>query len=184
MLTLQNKLAGLIPLNRSPSLSHEAAVELFPKIVTTNWDLLFEDAYRGTAQRWQKLVADTDADNLNAGSRALLKIHGCASQPASLIATSEQFETYHLTHPRLLKRVGELLGSYPALFVGYGLSDEHIRRVVSTACTQRGDRAYRSYVVGFFDEVRTNLLRKRHFEVIQADASSFLPRLAARVRQA
>ncbi|MCY2953485.1 MAG: SIR2 family protein, partial [Planctomycetota bacterium] len=182
LLTLQNKLAALIPQDRPPSLSHVAAVKLFPKIVTTNWDLLFEEAYRGTEPPWQKLVADTDADNLNAGSRALLKIHGCASQPASLIATSKQFETYHLTHPRLLKCVGQLLEGYPTLFVGYGLGDEHIRRVVSTAAHLRGDRAYRLYVVGFFDDVRANLLRKRQFEVIQADASSFLPRLAARVR--
>jgi hypothetical protein len=43
---LVNEIAALIPTNVAATKGHVAAVEGFRFIVTTNWDLLFEEAYR------------------------------------------------------------------------------------------------------------------------------------------
>lgn len=182
-ITLVNLLAALIPQNAIPLQSHVAAVKAFRFIVTTNWDLLFEAAYRQIGQGYQVLAGEDDAPNFNYDQHNLLKIHGSADRPLTLIATSEDYENYPDTHRQLLDRVADLLWNNAVLFVGYGLRDEHVRRLLARIRRQRGEWARRAYAVmgkRFDDEVRTRLLDKRNIEVLPYDAEGFLPELAAR----
>jgi SIR2-like domain len=128
---LVDRLAALIPQDREPQESHIAAVKTFRFIVTTNWDLLFESAYRKIAQHYQVLSHESDAAMFNYDQHNLLKIHGSADRPATLVATTDDYENYSETHARLLDRVTELLNNNTVLFVGYGLRDEHIRHLLS-----------------------------------------------------
>jgi hypothetical protein len=48
--------ASFIPQNVQPWRSHLAAVSAFRFIITTNWDLLFEAAYRQIGQRYHVLI--------------------------------------------------------------------------------------------------------------------------------
>jgi NAD-dependent SIR2 family protein deacetylase len=177
---LVNELAGLIPKNAAPSKGHAAAVESFRFIITTNWDLLFEGAYKEIGQGYQVLASEEDAPNFNYDQHNLLKIHGSIDRPLTLIATTDDYESYADTHPGLLERVGDLLNNNTVLFVGYGLRDEHVRRLLATIRRKRGEWSRRAYAVGFFDEVRTKLLESRDIQVIAADAQEFLPELAQR----
>lgn len=182
-IALVNRLASLIPQNAMPLQGHIATVKAFRFIVSTNWDLLFEAAYRQIGQGYQVLVSEADAPNFNYDQHNLLKIHGSADRPLTLIATSEDFENYPDTHPQLLDRVGDLLWNNTVLFVGYGFRDEHVRRLLARIRRQRGEFARRAYAVMgemFHDEVRTRLLEKRNIEVLPYDAEYFLPELAAR----
>jgi hypothetical protein len=182
-ITLVNLLAALIPQDAIPLQSHVAAVKAFRFIVTTNWDLLFEAAYRRIGQGYQVLAGEEDAPNFNYDQHNLLKIHGSADRPLTLIATSEDYENYPDTHRQLLDRVADLLWNNTVLFVGYGLRDEHVRRLLARIRRQRGEWARRAYAVmgkSFDDEVRTRLLDKRNIEVLPYDAEDFLPELAVR----
>jgi SIR2-like domain len=78
----------------------------------------------------------------------------------------------------VLNCVSELLSGRTVLFVGYGLRDEHIRRLLSAIRRKRGNWARKAYAVGFYDEVRTKLLASRGIEAITATADDFLPELA------
>lgn len=178
---LVNELAARIPRNTVPSKGHTAAVESFRFIITTNWDLLFEGAYNGIGQGHQVLSSEGDAPNFNYDQHNLLKIHGSIDHPLTLIATTDDYESYADTHPGLLEKVGDLLNNNTVLFVGYGLRDEHMRRLLATIRRKRGEWDRRAYAVGFFDEVRTKLLGSRNIQVIEADAQEFLPELAKRV---
>jgi hypothetical protein len=176
---LVDLLASLIPQNRKPQGSHIAAVKAFRFIVTTNWDLLFESAYGKIKQRYQVLSQESDAVMFNYDQHNLLKIHGLADRPATLIATTDDYENYADTHPGLpLGKVTELLDNNTVLFVGYGLRDEHIRHLLSRIRRNRQQWTKRAFAVGFFDEVRTKLLASRQIEAIHADADEFLTRLA------
>jgi hypothetical protein len=179
-ISLVNRLAELFPQHATPLPSHVAAVELFRFICTTNWDTLFEAAYRQVGQGYQLLVRDDDAPNFNYDQHNLLKIHGSVDQPLTLIATTDDYESYPDTHARLLSRVAELVHSNTVLFVGYGLRDEHLRRLLSRIRREKGPWSQKSFVVGYFDEVRTRLLESRGMQVIEADAGDFLPELAKR----
>lgn len=177
---LVNEIAALIPTNVPPTKGHVAAVEGFRFIVTTNWDLLFEEAYRQIGQGYQVLSSEADAPNFNYDQHNLLKIHGSADRPLTLVTTTDDYESYADTHPRLLDRVADLLFNNAVLFVGYGLRDEHVRRLLSRVRRQRGDWARRAYAVGYYDEVRTKLLESRNIQVIEGDADDVLVELFAR----
>jgi SIR2-like protein len=175
--TLVDTLAGSIPQTIPPLASHLAAVAAFRFIVTTNWDLLFEQAYRQIGQRYHILMEEADAPMFNYDQHNLLKIHGSIDRPRSLVCTSADYEGYTDTHPQLLDRVENLLYNNTVLFVGHGLRDEHLRRLLSDIRRRRGDLQRRSYVVGMYDEVRTKLLESRKMQVIAEDAEVFIPAL-------
>lgn len=126
-ITLVDRLAALIPQDKEPQESHVAAVKTFRFIVTTNWDLLFEAAYRKINQHYQVLCQEADAPMFNYDQHNLLKIHGSADRPVSLVATTDDYENYAETHARLLDKVADLLENNTVLFVGYGLRDEHVQ---------------------------------------------------------
>jgi hypothetical protein len=176
-ITLVNKLASLIPTNVLPLKSHLAAVKAFRFIVTTNWDVLFERAYQTLSQGFQVLSRESDAPNFNYDQHNLLKIHGSADAPLTLVATSDSYENYPDTHKQLLDRTVDLLWNNTMLFVGYGLRDEHVRRLLARIRRERGDWARKAYAVGFYDQVRTRTLLKKNIEVLPYDAEVFLPAL-------
>jgi SIR2-like domain len=101
-------------------------------------------------------------------------------RPLTLIATTDDYEGYADTHPQLLDHVTDILHNNVVLFVGYGLRDEHVRRLLSKIRRTRGQWARKAYAVGFYDEVRSRLLDSRGIEAIEADAAEFLPELARR----
>ena len=188
-ISLVNLLAALIPQNADPTPSHVQAVKAFRFIITTNWDLLFEAAYRRIGQGYNILSSNEDAPNFNYDQHNLLKIHGSVDRPLTLIATSEDYESYVDTHDMLLDRVAELLNNNTILFVGYGLRDEHLRQLLTRIRRTRGDWARRAYAVGYFDEVRTRLLDKRDIEALRvarptnqyaSGLEDFMPDLVAR----
>jgi hypothetical protein len=174
---LVDLLAGLIPQNVLPLRSHITAVKTFRFIVTTNWDLLFESAYQKIKQRYQILMEEADAPMFDYDQHNLLKIHGSIDRPRSLVCTTADYEGYPDTHQQLLERVADLIYNNTVLFVGHGLRDEHLRRLLYQIRRKRGELQRRNYVVGFYDEVRTRLIENRKMQVIQADAEVFLPKL-------
>jgi hypothetical protein len=178
-MSLVVQLAGLIPQNKEPQDSHIAAVKAFRFIVTTNWDLLFEAAYKKINQHYHVLSQESDSPMFSYDQHNLLKIHGSADRPMTLIATTDDYESYAETHEQLLDRVAELLKNNTVLFVGYGLRDEHVRHLLSRIRRKRGQWTKRAFAVGYFDEVRTKLLASRQIETIEADADEFLTKLAA-----
>ena len=178
--TLAFKLAELIPQNATPLESHVAAVQMFRFIVTTNWDLLFESAARQVGTNYHVLSENADAPAFNFDQHNLLKIHGSVDKPRSLVATSDDYENYPDTHRELLDKVSALLASNTVLFAGYGLRDEHLRRLLARIRHQSGDWARSAYAIGFYDEVRTEVLLKRGIKVLEYDAAEVLPELAMR----
>jgi NAD-dependent SIR2 family protein deacetylase len=177
-IALADRLAALIPQDKEPQDSHVAAVKTFRFIVTTNWDLLFEAAYRKINQRYQVLSQDADAPMFNYDQHNLLKMHGSADRPVSLVATTDDYESYAESHARLLDKVAELLQNNTVLFVGYGLRDEHVRHLLSQIRRKNQQWTRKAFAVGFYDEVRTKLLASRQIEAISADADEFLTELA------
>jgi len=180
-IVLVNRIAALIPQNVSPLTSHLVAVKPFRFIVTTNWDLLFEAAYNQVGQGKQILSSEADVPNFSWDQHNLIKIHGTVDHPLTLVATTDDYESYPDTHPMMLDRMGDLFSNYTVLVVGHSLRDEHVRRLLSHIRRQRGEWAQKAYAVGYFDDVRSKLLATRKIETINASAEEFLPEL---IRQA
>jgi NAD-dependent SIR2 family protein deacetylase len=178
---LVNQIAAQIPQNATPTPAHILAVQLFRFIVTTNWDLLFEQAYRQVGQGYQVLSAESDAPNFSYDQHNLLKIHGSVDRPQTIVATTDDYEAYAETHKILLDRLADLLYTNTIVFVGYGLRDEHVRHLISTVRRERGAWARKAYAVGFFDPVRSVLLKSRDIVVIESTADEVLTEIQARL---
>ncbi len=172
--TLQRTLEILIPTGK-PTRAHEAAVRIFPTIITTNWDDLFERAFDAADIRFRVVVENKDTAVPSTEMSQLIKMHGTVRQPMTLIATTTQFAAYHLTHTAVLDRVVSLLHQKRPIFVGYGLRDEHIRRILAQAENQH---TLKGYAVGFYDEARTRLLASLGIQTIPIGANEFFDTVA------
>jgi hypothetical protein len=176
------RIAELIPKNATPLPSHLVAVEAFRFIITTNWDLLFEEAYRTAMPHYHRIVAESDVPGFNFDQHNLLKIHGSVDQPTSMVATTEDYEAYPDTHSGMLRCVADLVSNNTVLFVGYGIRDEHVRRLLAFVRRTRGQWSRRAYAIGFYDSVRTRALDRRNIEVLPYDAADVLPEIVRRAK--
>jgi hypothetical protein len=75
-------------------------------------------------------------------------------------------------------KIAELLHNNTVLYVGYGLRDEHIRRLLAIIRARRGVWAKKAYAVGFVDTVRAKVLDARKIQAINETADNILPQLA------
>lgn len=178
--TLVELIAEHIPQDAAPTPAHVAAAKMCRFIVTTNWDLLFEAACHQMGHKCNVLADESDAPAFNYDQHNLLKLHGSVDRPLTIVATTDDYESYADTHPQLLDRLGDMLYSNTVLFVGYGLRDEHVRRLLSAIRRKRGQWSRRAYAIGFYDEVRVKLLDSRRIQVIPASADEVLAELATR----
>lgn len=98
-------------------------------VITTNWDTLLEDHLKDL----EVFVGQQDV--LFATTQAvgeIYKIHGSITDPKSLIVTSEDYSFYWERNPYLIAKLLTMLVEHPVLFIGYGLGDAHINRMLES----------------------------------------------------
>jgi SIR2-like domain len=96
-------------------------------IITTNYDqfleLLFPD--------YQPIIGQ----KVIAGSAVLygelFKIHGCVSEPNSLVFTQQDYEVFIKKKKYLSAKLTTFFSEHPLLFIGYSASDQNIRGILS-----------------------------------------------------
>ena len=123
-------ISGLDRTSETASLSElEALAKVHVhSVVTTNWDTILEDALPDL----EVFVGQQDV--LFATTQAIgeiYKIHGSVTDPRSLTVTSEDYEEYWDRNPYLIAKLLTMLVEHPVLFLGYGLGDTHINRMLS-----------------------------------------------------
>lgn len=116
--------------NTSEDLSHELEVlkrANIDGVITTNWDCLIE-------QLFPKFTSFIGQDGLIAGRShgiaEIYKIHGCSTQPNSLILTSTDYQEYRRKNPYLSSKLLTIFIERPVIFLGYSLTDPHIAEIL------------------------------------------------------
>jgi len=140
---LQKALRRLMKTHSTPSIVHYLLAQLSQGVyVTTNYDTLFEKAWKAINDDKEPIVITTDSDfnkyNLDHNSieavdgRAIvLKIHGCANKgDEELILTRSQYRRHYRTNTVLFDAVRTLMLNKHMLFVGFGHRDPEITRLV------------------------------------------------------
>jgi hypothetical protein len=110
-------------------------------IVTTNLDLIIEQAYDDNTDRVQTLIpfvknGQPIETRLKAAHNGIqyLKLHGCISRaddtdiPFTL--GTEQYVVYNSNRDRLFARVSDYGAEFPFVFCGYSISDPHIQKLI------------------------------------------------------
>jgi hypothetical protein len=121
------------------SLAHAilAAIQV-KEVVTTNYDSLFEIA-SGNAQDTPLRVLPYDP--AQSGTRWILKLHGCVTQPKDIVLTRSDYLRYDEKRAALKGIVQALLITRHMLFVGFSLTDDNFHRIIEDVRKAvRGDR--------------------------------------------
>lgn len=109
-------------------------IELFKQlnvngIITTNWDLFLENIF----PQYTKFIGQKELlfAQLH-GALEIYKIHGCVSNPHSLVLTDEDYIEFEKKNSYLAAKLLTIFMEHPIIFIGYSLSDENIRNILTS----------------------------------------------------
>jgi hypothetical protein len=117
------------------------------EVVTTNYDDLFERASASICD-----VSVLPHRPQPKAPRWILKLHGCISDPASIVLTRQDYLRYAQHRQALAGIVQALLITRRLLFVGFGLGDDNFHRIA--------DEVRRAYPHG--ERIGTNVVIEDH----------------------
>ncbi|WP_454684488.1 SIR2 family protein [Ancylobacter moscoviensis] len=134
---LSAQLRGIFQIRPTPT--HEIYRDLLdmdPKtIITTNYDELLEfnftnysndrDAYSVSLHNQQKLLND-----IRSPIRSILKIHGCISDPSTVILDRSSYFRARRDNPSTFSIVSSLMTVNTVLFLGYSINDPDIQLIL------------------------------------------------------
>lgn len=111
---------------------YQAEIELLASskidgVITTNWDLFLESIFNEFS-----IFVGQDGlfSSRNHGIAEIYKIHGCSSEPNSLILTSEDYDLFRKKNPYLSSKLLTVFIEHPIIFLGYSLTDPHILEIL------------------------------------------------------
>ena len=93
-----------------------------PRLVTTNFDLLFEEAAKGIFDSEPEIFR-APALPLGRDFNGIVHVHGALNRPADMVLTDADFGRAYLTEGWARRFLVELFRSFPVLFVGYSHND-------------------------------------------------------------
>ena len=139
---LVTQITDAVDTGKEPSPVVRALAEMdFPIVITTNYDRLFEKALRSFDKEPVIRIYDPTDHQRTRDFRGLpkpnepwlFKMHGCVSNPASIVITDEDYIRFVMRmgdsedfHPVPLK-IRVQFKEWPTLFVGYSLLDYNLR---------------------------------------------------------
>ena len=131
-----------------PTRLHHDLMRLYPRsnsprIVTTNFDLLFEQASKGLFES-EPEVFNAPELPLGRNCEGIVHIHGTVNRPNGMVLTDKDFGHAYLTDGWAVQFLVELFQTFTVLFVGYSYSDA-ILNYLSRAL--RADNADRRFVL-------------------------------------
>jgi len=111
-------------------MSHEVELlgqlqEKMLTILTTNYDTFFEDI---VFRKHEKIIGQQVFKKSELGT--ILKIHGCVTEPESLVLTHRDYEQFKKRRKVLSAKILNLFTENPVIFMGYSVSDENIKSIL------------------------------------------------------
>lgn len=132
-----------------PGRVHEEFCRLpFPRVVTTNFDFLLEQAYSRVGKYCLPLVLEDQLAMASTESGVkLLKFHGDIHHPARMVVTEEDYDGFLTECPLLATHLSNLLIDHSGLFIGYSLDDPDFRQLFNIIKSRLGCLRRPAYVL-------------------------------------
>lgn len=94
-------------------------------IITTNYDCLLEDIFE-----FNPLIGNNILLSNPYGS--IYKIHGCVKDVSKMIITAEDYQKFDEQYELIRAQMLSMFIHNPIIFIGYGIGDENIQKVLRT----------------------------------------------------
>ncbi len=96
-------------------------------VITTNYDLLIEEVFSGYevfVGQEQLLFSEPQ------GIAEIYKIHGCCTQPASIVINEKDYEEFNKRNAYLAAKLLTVFMEHPIIFLGYSISDPNVQAIL------------------------------------------------------
>ena len=145
-----------------PTELHRNLLRLYPdaglvRVVTTNFDLLFEQAAQKEFGDVPK-VFQAPALPLGRQFNGIVYLHGIVSTPSEMVITDEDFGRAYVTEGWAARFLVELFSNFTILFVGYSYNDTIMRYLTRALPPREADRRFVLTQEDDFDARRWRLL--------------------------
>jgi len=121
-----------------------ARIPQFKVMVTTNWDVFMERLLNIIA-----IVRDEDMAYWSDQDRQVIKMHGCITQPSTMVITTDDYEAFlsqRLNSP-IINKIADLMATKTFLFLGYSLRDPDFEILHNKILAHIGKFARHSFAV-------------------------------------
>jgi translation initiation factor 2B subunit (eIF-2B alpha/beta/delta family) len=163
--------AGLMPLPAHTLLSALP----FSAYITTNYDRLLEQALREAKRNPTAIIEDSDVPRFRLGATPVIKMHGCASRPKTMIAAADEYRHSPSPNPVMDALIRVTLANKTALFVGFNLSDHDFLSIQDWIDAHLSDRRPRGYaLVADATDFQKAFWASRGITMICGDLTQFL----------
>lgn len=103
-------------------------------VITTNYDTFLETIFNNDGQedgKYEVVIGEQILSTPHKSVGEILKIHGSATQPDSLILTDEDYDEFTSRKRYLSSKMLTYFAEHPLLIVGYSASDPNVRSILS-----------------------------------------------------
>jgi hypothetical protein len=136
----------------SPNAAHQALTRLpISAVFTANYDNLLERAYRQARIPIQVVMRDDSIPYMrrDPGSVNIVKLYGDLEQENTLVLARQQYESFFLQRPQMLKLLETELARSNMLYLGWSHSDPHFNLLFGELLSRYGQNLRAGYAVMF-----------------------------------
>ena len=150
--------------------------KIMPKaIITTNYDKLIEDIIfenKCNIHIGQEGFTNTSTEDAKID---LYKIHGCVSEPDSIIITKEDYDNFFCKSKYLYSKILTMFCEYPIIFIGYSISDRNIKDILTVMIEimsqeQKKELLERMWIVDFVKHEEQEKVVNKEIELLNGNA--------------
>lgn len=123
-----------------PQVAHRLIARLnLPRVWTTNYDGLIEEAYRDEGMQYQVVAEDNDLYNLDYQTNQIIKMHGSLTREKTtdIVLLESEYENYYLHRKEISHLLENDIRTKSMLYLGFSFDDPNIRRIVSSVWNQK-----------------------------------------------
>ena len=151
---------------KQPTAAHRALARLPISLVfTANFDDLLERAYRDAGKRVEVVVRDSSIPFMRRGPDTvnIVKLYGALDQPDTLVLARQQYETFFLQRPQMVKLLEIELARSDTLYLGWSGADPYFKMIFGELLSRFGGMMRPGTAVMFdvTDAQRDELARKQ-----------------------
>jgi hypothetical protein len=159
----------------APSEAHQALAQLPVSMVfTANYDDLLERAFRDTGKRVQVVVRDSSIPFMRRGPDVvnIVKLYGDLNQPETIVLTREQYESFFLERPQMIKLLETEMARSTMLYLGWSHADPHFNLVFGELLARYQKFMRAGYAVMFdVPEAKREEYRRKQIHLVDLPAN-------------